>query len=124
MFPPNPTLLSITYHIAFNRPGAGSGAALAAGTCTVKSEAKMGTTLLDTKSTTFTIAEPTAAPAIAVSATPAPGSQRTVAVPGATGTPAASGTPEAKPTYAPLGAATIVTALGAVGFLFVMRRKA
>ena len=80
-----------------------------------------------TKTKPITVAEPTAAATPAVSAPPTPGAQRTVAVPGATGTPAVpgvSGTPEAKATYAPLGTATIVAALGAVGFLFVMRRKA
>ena len=80
-----------------------------------------------TKTNPITIAEPSAAPTIEVSAPPTPGAQRTVAVPGARGTPAAavvSGTPEAKATYAPLGTATIVAALGAVGVVFGMRRKA
>ena len=82
------------------------------------------------KSTTFTIAGFGAAPAIAESAPPTPAVQETViapvitASPGTVETPAASGTPGAKATYSPLGTATIVAALGAVGVVFGMRRKA
>ena len=104
----------------FKRPGLRLWGNMAPGTYTVKSEAKIGTTLLDTSTTTFTVAEPPAAPTPAVSAPPSPGAQATVAVPettaspGAVGTPAAaaSGTPVAKPTYAPLSATTIMLAPG------------
>jgi len=57
----------------FKRPGLRLRGNTGPGTYTVKSEAKIGTTLLDTSTTTFTVAEPTYAPLNATTIVLAPG---------------------------------------------------
>jgi hypothetical protein len=102
-------------------------ATLAPGTYTVTSDAKVGTTLLDTKTASFTVAEPSAA----APPTTAPPTQA-VSAPQTSRTPAkvttqggaAVVTPEGKPTtYTPLSVTTIMVALAAVFGILVMRRK-
>jgi hypothetical protein len=97
----------------------------------VKSEAKIaeGLAPLDTKTTSFTVAEPGAAaptqtvseaPTQAVSAPPTSRSPAKVTTQGG----AAVVTPEGKPTtYTPLGITTVMLALTAVSGIIVMRRK-
>jgi methionine-rich copper-binding protein CopC len=104
-------------------------AALAPGTYTVKSNAKIadGMALLDTKTVSFTLSEPSASappttvpPTQAVSAPPTSWSPAKVTTQGG----AAVVTPEGKPTtYTPLGITTVMLALTAVFGILVMRRK-
>ncbi len=110
-------------------PGLSSGAVLPLGTYTVKSEAKVETTLLDTKTVSFTVAEPGApTPTETVSepqtqAVSAPPTSRTPAKV-ATQEGAAVVTPEGKPTtYTPLGITTVMLALTAVFGILVLRRR-
>jgi hypothetical protein len=108
-------------------------ASLPAGTYTVNSEAKFGTTLLDTKTASFTVAEPgAAAPTPAVSEAPtqvvteaptqamsvAPTAPMTVVT-----TEESPVMPGATATRAPLSAITIMLALAAVSGILVLRRR-
>ncbi len=117
------------YEMTFTTPVT---ATLAPGTYTVKSEAKLleGMALLDTKTVSFTVAEPGAptppTPAVsepqtqAVSAPPTSWNPAKVTTQGG----AAVVTPEGKPTtYTPLGITTVMLALTAVSGIIVMRRK-
>jgi len=100
-------------------------ASLPAGTYTVNSEAKFGTTLLDTKTASITIGESgTPAPTQTVSAAPtqaatgAPTAPITVVT-----TEESPVTPGATATRAPLSAITIMLALAAVSGILVLRRR-
>jgi hypothetical protein len=100
-------------------------ASLPAGTYTVTSDAKFGTTLLDTKTASFTVGEPGAAvPTPTVSAAP---TQAATGAPTAPTTVVTQGespvTPGAIATRAPLSAITIMLALAAVSGILVLRRK-
>ena len=95
---------------------------MALGTYTVKSDAKVGTTLLDTKTVSFTLAEPSAAapPTRAVSAPPTSRTPAKVTTLGG----AAVVTPEGKPTtYTPLNIMSVMLALAVVSGIIVMRRR-
>jgi len=106
---------------------------LPAGTYTVNSEAKFGTTLLDTKTASITIGEPGAAaptPTVSEAPTQAATEAPTQAVSGAPTAPMTVVTTEESPvapgtiaTRAPLSAITIMLALAAVCGILVLRRR-
>jgi len=90
-------------------------AELPLGTYTVKSDAKVGTTLLATKTSSFTVSTPSAVQTPTASATKAPG---TIAPSGGTVTPDMK-----KTTYTPLSIPIIVLALTVIVFISGMRRR-
>ena len=90
-------------------------AALTPGTYTVKSDAKVGTTLLASKSSSFTVSTPSAVQTPTASTTKAPG---TIAPSGGTVTPDMK-----KTTYTPLSIPIIVLALTVIVFISGMRRR-
>jgi hypothetical protein len=120
--------------MTFNIP---LGTTLPVGTYTVKSEARFGTTLLDSKTVSITIGEPgTPAPTQTVSETPtqvateAPTQAPTQAVSEVPTAPTMAVTTEESPvtpgtiaTRAPLSAITIMLALAGVSGILVLRRK-
>jgi len=90
-------------------------AALTPGTYTVKSDAKVGTTLLATKNSSFTVSTPSAVQIPTASKTKAPG---TIAPSGGTVTPDMK-----KTTYTPLSIPIIVLALTVIVCISGMRRR-
>jgi len=108
-------------------------ASLPSGTYTVKSDAKFGTTLLDTKTTSFTIGEsgtPAPTPTVSEAPTQAATEAPTQSVSGAPTAPMTVVTPGESPvtpgaiaTRAPLSVTTIMLALAAVCGILVLRRR-
>jgi hypothetical protein len=90
-------------------------ATLTPGTYTVKSDAKVGTTLLASKSSSFTVSTPSAVQTPTASKTNAPG---TIAPSGGTVTPETKTT-----TYTPLSITIIILALTVIVCISGMRRR-